>query len=79
MMILRRVTLFPFHDLGGGGCEKFPTKMTSSIGNENMLLDALIIPVLSEWAQTHSRHPPRSRSPHSHSPHTLSPHSRVER
>ena len=25
-------------------------------------------------AQTHSRHPPHSRSPHSHSPHTRSPH-----
>ena len=46
MMILRRVTLFPYYDLGGGSCEKFPAKMTSSIGNENMLLDALIIPVL---------------------------------
>jgi len=22
---------------------------------------------LSKWAQTHSRHPPHSRSPHSHS------------
>ena len=26
-------------------------------------------------AQTHSRHPPHSRSPHSHSPHSRSPHS----
>ena len=35
MMILRGVTLFPYYDLGGGrgggGCEKFPTKITSSI------------------------------------------------
>ena len=67
MMILRgggRSLFFPYYDLrGGGGCRKFPTKMTSSIGggcgggggqpffpekrkgNENMLLDALIIPV----------------------------------
>ena len=26
-------------------------------------------------AQTHSRHPPHSRSPHSHYPHSHSPHS----
>ena len=26
-------------------------------------------------AQTHSRHPPHSRSPHSDSPHTRAPHS----
>ena len=33
MMILRRVTLFPYYDLGGGGgCGKFPMKMTSSMG-----------------------------------------------
>ena len=34
MMILRGVgiTLFPYYDLGGGGCGKFPTKITSSIG-----------------------------------------------
>ena len=36
MMILRGVTLFPYYDLGckggGGGCGKFPTKLTSSIG-----------------------------------------------
>ena len=67
-MILRgrggRSLFFPYYDLRGegGGCRKFPTKMTSSIGgygggggnhffpekrkgNENMLLDALIIPV----------------------------------
>ena len=34
MMILRGegVTLFPYYDLGaGGGCGKFPTKITSSI------------------------------------------------
>ena len=57
-------SFFPTMIYGGrwGGCRKFPTKMTSSIGggggggdnhffpekrkgNENMLLDALIIPV----------------------------------
>ena len=32
MMILRRVTLFPYYDLGGGGCGKFPMKITSNIG-----------------------------------------------
>ena len=37
MMILRGVTLFPYYDLGGrgGGCGKFPMKMTSSIGGGN--------------------------------------------
>ena len=31
-MILRRVILFPYYDLGGGvGCGKFPMKMTSSM------------------------------------------------
>ena len=34
MMILRGVTLFPYYDLGGG-CGKFPMKMTSSIGGAN--------------------------------------------
>ena len=28
-------------------------------------------------AQTHSHHPPHSRSPHSHSPYTRSPHSHI--
>lgn len=53
-MIWRGATLFPYYDLGEG-YGKFPTKMTLNIGegqpffswkgNENMLLDALKIPV----------------------------------
>jgi len=112
---------FFFHSLlwCRGGHGKIPMKMTLSMGgqpfffwkrkeNENMPMDALIIPVfyfistkcwyrtrvwklmhdthflcykVSLWvAQTHSRHPPQSRSPLSHSPRTHSPHSpRVER
>ena len=38
MMTLRwGGTLFPYYDFGGGGCGKFPTKMTSSIGGANYL------------------------------------------
>ena len=53
MMILRGVILFPYYDFfffggGGGGLSTifFPEKEKGNgKGNENMLLDALIIPV----------------------------------
>ena len=36
------VTLFPYYDLGGGGCGKFPAKITSGIMGVNHFLDLLV-------------------------------------